>query len=987
MHLRFSFSIFVFLRIFIGSILFGQSATSNWYFGNKTALTFTTNPPSPIFNSSMYTSEGCMAISDLNGNLLFYSSGDTVWNSQHAVMANGTGLFGHKSTTQSALAIRSITNNEIYYLFTLDHDALSNGLRYSIIDMNLAAGMGSVTIKNVPLYSPSLEKLAAVKHCNGSDYWIVSHEAATNNYRSYLLTASGVSTTPVVSAVGGTIATLNGSTYYGTAGQLKFSATGKKMGAAMQVGNNSYAMLYDFNNSTGVVTNPTTLGVTPTQPCYGCEFSPDGTKFYSNLGSKVVQWDLCAGSSSAVIVSAYTVTNLSSGLQFQLAENGKIYISQNTTSLSVINTPNLQGSACNYSYVSQPLGTFFNSGVSLGLPNFTADAFNNFTYTKCLTSTTATFYPPPFASSASSCALITNSVSSLSWNFGDPSTGSANTSTLSTPVHSFSQLGTYVVTLTVNYVSCAPSVIVQTVNLVTPTVSILQSSATCNGLSSAKVVVLGSPGPFTYTWQPSTANTQVVNGLSGNQSVTVSSGGCQISTSATIVTPLTITASAQYTSSCTSATAVINVSNGSGIYTSQWSSSSQTGTFVTGLASGVQTFTVYDLLNSCSISNSIQVAFLPSPTIAILGNFTICSGNSATLSAVGANTYSWSGGNGYSPSIVVSPTFNTVFLVTGTNSFGCTSNNSITVVIGTPTITTSGSQIVCAGSAATIVANGASNYTWVPGPVYSPTLIASPTVNTSYTVTGVNTFGCTKNKAVSLVLTNSIPTVVVSGNLTICSGKSTTISASGANTYSWSITSSNVATIAVSPASTTSYTVVGTNSLGCNSTSIFTVTVYPSPSISITGNNTICAGEQTTLSVTGASNYTWSITNFTSHVITVNPLTTAVYSVISTNSFGCSGTKSISVFVNKCLGFIELEQFSLRILPFAGQPSGFLVQMGNFSGPYHIWVHNSLGQELLNVKSFYLQNTAPSFVMELDGLFVITIQTEFGIQKRKILIE
>jgi hypothetical protein len=578
-------------------------------------------------------------------------------------------------------------------------------------------------------------------------------------------------------------------------------------------------------------------------------------------------------------------------------------------------------------------------------------------------------------------------VASLSWNFGDPSTGTANTSTLSTPVHSFSQLGTYVITLTVNYISCAPSVIVQTVNLVTPTVSILQSSATCNGVSFAKVVVLGSPGPFTYIWQPSAATTQVINGLSGNHSVTVSSGGCQISTSATIVAPLTITASAQYTSSCTSATAVINVTNGSGIYASNWSNSSQTGTIVTGLTSGVQTFTVYDLLNSCSTSNSIQVSFLPSPTIAISGNFTICSGNSATLSAVGANTYSWSGGNGSSPSIAVSPTFNTVYLVTGTNSFGCKSSNSITVVIGTPTITTSGSQIVCAGSAATIIANGASNYTWVPGPVFSPTLIASPTVNTSYTVTGINTFGCAKNKTVWLFPTNSIPTVVVAGNLTICSGKSTTISASGANTYSWSTTSINVATIAVSPSTSTSYSVVGTNSLGCNSTSIFTVTVYASPSISITGNNTICAGEQTTLSVTGASNYTWSITNYTSQVITVKPLTTAVYSVISTNSFGCSGTNSISVFVNKCLGFIEPEQFSFRILPLSGQPWGFLVQMGNFSGQYHIWVHNALGQELLNVKSFYLQNTAPCFVMKSDGIFVVTIQTEFGIQKRKILIE
>src|SRR5687767_11305243 len=80
----------------------GQNETNMWYFGKYAALDFLTNPPSIINNSVMHALEGSASAADASGNLLFYSQGTTVWNRLHQVMANGAGLLGHPSATQSS---------------------------------------------------------------------------------------------------------------------------------------------------------------------------------------------------------------------------------------------------------------------------------------------------------------------------------------------------------------------------------------------------------------------------------------------------------------------------------------------------------------------------------------------------------------------------------------------------------------------------------------------------------------------------------------------------------------------------------------------------------------------------------------------------------------------------------------------------------------------------------------------------------------------
>ncbi|MFN5370403.1 MAG: hypothetical protein ACK5B6_02975, partial [Bacteroidia bacterium] len=232
---------------------------NNWYFGSNAGVTFASGAPVALTNGALLTTEGSASISDVNGNLLFYTDGVTVWNRNHVAMTNGTGLHGHASSTQSAIIVQKPGSTNLYYIFTADADAGVNGIKYSEVNMSLSAGLGAVTAnKNISLRTPSCEKLTAVRHCNNTDLWIVSHDWNSNSFRTWLVTSAGVNTTPIVSAAGVTATGVSQGSY----GQLKANPDGNKLLAAyygLSTGGVNKMEAYDFNNSTGVVSNALTL--------------------------------------------------------------------------------------------------------------------------------------------------------------------------------------------------------------------------------------------------------------------------------------------------------------------------------------------------------------------------------------------------------------------------------------------------------------------------------------------------------------------------------------------------------------------------------------------------------------------------------------------------------------------------------------------------------------------------------------------------------
>ncbi len=181
--------------------------TYHWYFGNGAGLDFSSGTPVPITNSPITAEEGCASISDTCGNLLFFTDGDTVWDRNNNVMTNGTGLMGCWSSTQNSLIIPQPGNDSLYYIFLTDcgEQLGANGLRYSVVNMNLNAGLGEVIEKNTLLFAPASEKLAATYHVNNTDIWILSVNRyppgpppdTTMQYVAYLLTENGINTTPV----------------------------------------------------------------------------------------------------------------------------------------------------------------------------------------------------------------------------------------------------------------------------------------------------------------------------------------------------------------------------------------------------------------------------------------------------------------------------------------------------------------------------------------------------------------------------------------------------------------------------------------------------------------------------------------------------------------------------------------------------------------------------------------------------------------------
>ena len=335
-----------------------NSAANKWYFGNNAGLDFQSGNPVPMTNSAMVQFEGVSSIADsMTGQLLFYSNGLTVWNRNHLVMANGTGLLGNSSSTQSALIVPSPANNGIYYLFTINTG--STGLRYSIIDMGLNAGLGGVTSKNVMLRPGTTEQLAAVYHRDCNRVWLVCHSTGTTSYYTFLLSASGI-TGPFQTIAGG-------SSSWGI-GQLKFSPDGSRL-ANRRSYNPDWTTICDFDNATGTISNCYEVNTGSTFDNYGCSFSPNGNLLYivSYNGGALSQFDLLAGSPAAVQASRVVIGNPSGTASMQIGPDGRLYMVQSgATSLHRVNNPNVIGLGANFQL--NAVGLAGRSG-RLGLPN------------------------------------------------------------------------------------------------------------------------------------------------------------------------------------------------------------------------------------------------------------------------------------------------------------------------------------------------------------------------------------------------------------------------------------------------------------------------------------------------------------------------------------------------------------------------------------------------------------------------------------------
>lgn len=673
-----SHSILSVVFVFFLGLCCSQNQHTKWYFGQYAALDFMTNPPMSIPTSSMgfnpvsQGSEGTSSIADAAGNLLFYTNGMTVWNQANAVMANGTGLFGHWSSSQSALIVKQPENANIYYIFTTDASAAlgnSYGMRYSIVDMSLAAGMGSVTVKNVSLLNPSSEKLCAVKHCNQRDIWILGHAANSSLFMAYLLSPGGLAV-GVMSSTGATYYDQIFIAYNNNFGCMKASPMGTKLGVAILNYGTSGPVyeVYDFDPSSGSVSNPLTLmSSNAITGNYGCEFSPDGSKFYGTYigagpGTGVLyQWDLCAGSNNAILASQYSVT--ASLSQLQRGPDDKIYGATNQqVTLGVINNPNAGGVLCNYSVNGPSVAPNL---CSLGLPNFIS------TFTRTYTPITATIscQSASFTSATNiigGCGPSTQTVNSCIWLFGDTASGAANISGILNPIHLFSSPGTYTVKQVLYNYCAAPLDTLVYIISTSGNPPVFLTVPNCSG----QALSLSAPSNVTYTWSTG-ANTPVIS-VSPTVSTTYTVHGLDINNcfntavQTVSVLPLPVLSISGSTVVC-AGIIITQIASGAATYT--WSNGTTSPTLIiTPSVTSVYSLSASDT-NNCTnvLTRTITVNSLPMLTIA--GPSVICEGSSGILAVNGANSYTWNTG-ATGNTITTSPNI-TAYSVTGKDSSGC----------------------------------------------------------------------------------------------------------------------------------------------------------------------------------------------------------------------------------------------------------------------------------------------------------------------------
>ncbi|MBL7896513.1 MAG: T9SS type A sorting domain-containing protein [Bacteroidia bacterium] len=379
----------------------------------------------------------------------------------------------------------------------------------------------------------------------------------------------------------------------------------------------------------------------------------------------------------------------------------------------------------------------------------------------------------------------------------------------------------------------------------------------------------------------------------------------------------------------------------------------------------------------CTVkSNTVSVntiSVTPSNIIINGGPRTICGGDSVILNVNTTLKPKWNTGD-TTINIVKFPYGNVIYQVNLVDSNGCQIKDTFMVnVKPLPLLNVSSTSFsVCSGNTVTLTATGASTFTWNIGPNTSSVNV-SPVVATTYTVIGTNSLGCSSSNTIT-VNVNALPTItLVANNYTVCSGSNSTLTATGANTYSWSVSPYSNPKI-VTPTITTTYTVWGTNSLNCTGTQTILINVNPKPTINVVASpSLICAGQTVTLTVSGANSYTWLPSGALSSSIIVSPISSTNYGVTGKDLNGCINSYNYMLLVNTCTNLDEKVSniFENTIYP---NPSNgqFYISLNVASENISAEVYNAVGELIFKEKI-----TETKFKIDLNeqasGIYFIRI--------------
>ncbi len=466
-----------------------QDARANvWYFGNKAGIDFNPifdTPPGAakaLSNSIMDAPEGCATVSDRNGELIFYTDGDKVFDKTHTQIDSGIG--GDPTSAQSALIVPVPGDETLYYIFTTQ--AISGTslfeLRYSLFDLKLNTGKGALIQKNILLFAKSTE------HITATAQWLIAHEYGNNTFRTYPITTLGIGE-PVYSEIGS-----DHSFKVPEQGQgyMKIGPNNNLAVTLSTPGTSNLIELFQFDNSTGRLSNYRKIDLKePNGQVYGVEFSPGGNKVFATV----------KGTPSPSVLFEYFLDSLNQPYfkqriqqngefgALQLGPDGQIYMAINGSNTlgsiqAVDDTTRL--SAFNLNGFNLAPGT----NSRLGLPNFVqiqGNAFGGpgFTFTGVCVGDSTRFIGTP-----------TDAIDEFQWFFGD-----GGSSTEASPIHLYAAAGTYTVSMRLFNRCKLDTTIVQNVTIFNPPPkpTLPGAIALCTGVVILDANNTNIPG-LTYLW-------------------------------------------------------------------------------------------------------------------------------------------------------------------------------------------------------------------------------------------------------------------------------------------------------------------------------------------------------------------------------------------------------------------------------------------------------------------------------------------------------
>ena len=369
-----------------------------------------------------------------------------------------------------------------------------------------------------------------------------------------------------------------------------------------------------------------------------------------------------------------------------------------------------------------------------------------------------------------------------------------------------------------------------------------------------------------------------------------------------------------------------------------------------------------------------------------------------TNTSTGASTYSWNFGDNTSstqsnPShlYTTSGTYQVVLYASGTCGTDSIVQN-ITVSAPPNVSVTAGNNQVCSGSSTTLSAIGATTYSWSPSTGLNSTtganVIATPSVLTTYTVTGYNPGGCNDTATVTLTVLTGPSLDIGTPQLTICRGDSAQINTSSpGSTFSWipnyGLSNYSIPTPIAFPTVTTTYTVIVTGTNGCTNSATIPVTVNPLPPVpTIMQNGNVLASSASTGNqwflngnpINGATNQFYTATQ------------NGFYQVQVTDVNGCTNISAPYNFV--LAGLSNYLSTPVEVYP---NPSKgvFNIDLTQFSEkPLSLEIYNALGEIIYSLKGGDLKG-----VLHVDitgfarGFYFLRINTPNEIMSCKLIYD